>query len=96
MQKKLPYICPSCAATLQVHSLACAQCDTQVTGSFPLPELLQLTEDEQRFVLEFIRNSGSLKLMAEQLKLSYPSVRNILDDIIGKLNVSVQTEKKKK
>jgi len=95
MQKKLPYICPSCTAPLQVQSLACSQCDTQVTGSFPLPELLQLNEEEQRFVLEFIRSSGSLKQMAEQLKLSYPSVRNILDDIIEKLNATKAGTKKK-
>ena len=96
MLKKLPYICPSCAATLEVQRLACSQCDTQVTGSFPLPELLQLTEEEQHFVLEFVKSSGSLKVMAEQLKLSYPSVRNLLDDIIGKLSQSTEKDKKKK
>lgn len=96
MQKKLPYICPSCTEALHVQSLACDQCDTQVTGSFPLPALLQLSEEEQKFIFEFICNSGSLKLMAEQMKLSYPSVRNILDDIIEKLNAAVNITSKKK
>ena len=96
MQKKLPHICPSCAASIQVQSLVCTQCDTQITGSFPLPELLQLSEEEQQFVLEFVRKSGSLKLMAEQLKLSYPTVRNMLDNIIEKLNAFSKADKKKK
>lgn len=85
MQKKLPYSCPSCAALLQVTSLTCPQCETQVSGTFPLPVLSQLSEDEQKFVLSFVKSSGSLKIMAEQLKLSYPTVRNLLDDIIGKI-----------
>lgn len=88
MQKKLPYICPSCTAPLRVQGLVCLQCETQVTGSFPLPELAQLTEEEQQFILEFVKSSGSLKLMAAQLKLSYPSVRNLLDDIIEKLKAN--------
>jgi len=83
-------------APVQVQRLTCTRCDTQITGSFPLPELLQLTDDELQFLLEFVKKSGSLKLMAEQLKLSYPTVRNMLDAIIGKLNTFSDTEKKKK
>ena len=86
MLKKLPFICPGCAAELQVRQLACTVCDTAVSGSFSLPVLSRLSEEEQQFVLDFVKNSGSLKLMAEQLKLSYPSVRNLLDDIITKIN----------
>lgn len=70
MQKKLPYSCPSCSTILQVTSLTCPQCDTQVSGTFPLPALSQLSEDEKQFVLDFVKCSGSLKIMAEQLKLS--------------------------
>ena len=51
-----------------------------------MPALLQLSADEQEFVLAFVKCSGSLKEMASQLKLSYPTVRNLLDDIIDKLN----------
>ncbi len=96
MQKKLPVICPSCAAALQVQSMVCNACDTQITGSFALPALLQLSTDEQQFLLAFVKNSGSLKFMAEQLKLSYPTVRNMLDDIIEKLNQFDTPEKKRK
>lgn len=86
MNKKLPFICPSCTAALQVQSLSCPGCDTVVSGHFPLPVLSQLGEEEQLFILDFVKSSGSLKLMAEKLKLSYPSVRNRLDDIITHLN----------
>lgn len=83
--KKLPHICPSCEAALQVTALTCEQCDTVVSGKFHLPVLAQLNNAEQDFILNFVKSSGSLKEMAQKLGLSYPSVRNLLDDIILKL-----------
>jgi len=37
-------------------------------------------------VLDFVKSSGSLNEMAQKLGLSYPTVRNRLDDIIAQLN----------
>ena len=85
MQKNLPHICPSCASTLRVKSLVCEQCHTEVSGLFSLPLLASLTQQEQDFIIEFVKSSGSLKIMAQQLGLSYPTVRNLLDDIILKI-----------
>jgi hypothetical protein len=87
MQKKLPQSCPSCSAQLHVRSMRCATCDTEVTGAYPLPLLASLSAEEQDFVLSFVKSSGSLKVMAQQMGLSYPTVRNILDDLIEKLNL---------
>jgi hypothetical protein len=56
-----------------------------VEGLYPLPALASLPREDQEFVLDFIKSSGSLKEMAALLKVSYPTVRNRLDDIIGKL-----------
>ena len=44
-----------------------------------------LSPEDQEFVLQFVKASGSLKQMAKLLDVSYPTVRNRLDDIIGKL-----------
>jgi hypothetical protein len=57
----------------------------QIEGRFALPDLLLLEREEQEFVLAFVRASGSLKEMGEQLKLSYPTVRIRLNEIIEKL-----------
>ena len=49
--------------------------------------LKQLFADrEQQFVIDFIKSSGSLKDMAKNMGVSYPTVRNVLDDLIDKLN----------
>lgn len=85
LKKQLPFHCPSCATNLQVTELGCPACETRISGSFPLPVLVRLSEIDQQFILDFVKSSGSLKLMAQQMKLSYPTVRNLLDDIIEKL-----------
>ena len=84
--KRFPTICPSCGGVLSVKSLQCAECQTTVQGEFAIHPLLRLSTDEQQFVLAFIKCSGSLKQMAADMGLSYPTVRNILDNIIEKLN----------
>lgn len=83
MEKKLPILCPSCGSDLQVQSLKCCDCDTTITGQYDLPVLLKLDAKDQEFILNFVKSSGSLKLMASQLGLSYPTVRNMLDDLIS-------------
>jgi hypothetical protein len=84
-KKNFPTICPSCGGQLSVKSLHCAECDTTVQGEFAVHPLLRLSAEEQQFVLSFIKCSGSLKQMAADMGLSYPTVRNILDEIISKL-----------
>jgi len=85
MSKKLPICCPSCQSELNVHSLQCSNCQTSINGSFELPLFLKLEPKEQDLVIEFVISSGSLKVMAQQLKLSYPTVRNMLDELIKKI-----------
>jgi hypothetical protein len=83
--KKLPVICPSCSGGLQVQNLKCVECDTSISGAFDLPLFLKLDSRDQAFIIDFVMASGSLKVMAQKLGLSYPTVRNMLDDIIHKI-----------
>lgn len=85
VKKSFPTTCPSCGGVLSVKSLHCAECDTTVQGEFAIHPILRLSAEEQSFVMAFVRCSGSLKQMAADMGLSYPTVRNILDDIISKL-----------
>jgi hypothetical protein len=82
----LPTICPSCDKRLKVKELLCENCGTEVEGVYELPVLASLSASDQQFVLQFIKVSGSLKEMAKHLGLSYPTVRNRLDDIINRIN----------
>ena len=90
MQGQLPKSCPSCGAGLRVARLACPDCETLVSGSYPLPALARLSDDDQEFVLSFILSSGSLKQMAKLYGVSYPTVRNRLDDLISLLSAAIE------
>ena len=85
MERRLPYSCPSCNSALKITKLHCDECETEVSGSFDFPAVSRLEPKDQQFLYAFILSSGSLKDMAQQMKLSYPTVRNMLDDIIEKL-----------
>ena len=82
---RLPTKCPSCGAALTVKRMACPDCHTEVEGGFALPILAGLNSDEQDFILKFVGASGSLKEMARLLGVSYPTVRNRLDEVIARL-----------
>jgi hypothetical protein len=81
----LPTSCPSCQHQLKVKCLKCESCQTEVSGLYDLPTLALLSSEDQQFILRFVINSGSLKEMASELKLSYPTVRNMLNEIINKI-----------
>jgi hypothetical protein len=87
----MPTICPACSSRVKVKSLVCQNCDTQIEGLYQLPPLARLSPEDQLFLLDFIKSSGSLKEMARLLRLSYPTVRNRLDEIIERVKLAEQT-----
>jgi hypothetical protein len=84
-KKMMPYACPSCQNALKAVRLTCGACGTAVEGGFDLPVLARLDAEDQLFLLSFLKSSGSLKEMARQQGVSYPTVRNRLDALIGKV-----------
>ena len=90
--KVLPAICPSCNSQLNVKSLVCERCQTEIQGQYELPPLSRLSIDDQGFIIEFIKASGSLKKMAGLLRLSYPTVRNRLDEIIERVKFAEKSK----
>ena len=90
--KSLPHNCPACSSQLKVKVLACEHCQTEISGMFNMPVLSQLSRDESAFIIDFVKSSGSLKLMAQKMGLSYPTVRNRLDEIIHKIETNEKRE----
>ena len=75
-----------------MHVMQCRECSTKIEGDYPLPALMRLKEEDLRFVSDFVLCSGSLKALAQKMGLSYPSVRNRLDDIISELERLEESE----
>jgi len=83
---KLITSCPSCQdASVVVTKIECQSCGTKFEGEFEVPRLLKLSADDLAFVEQFLLTSGSLKDMAKKLSVSYPTVRNLLNNIIEEI-----------
>lgn len=80
-----PATCPVCSGELVVTSLRCRECDTSLQGRFASAAFSQLTDEQLAFVELFVRNEGKITRMEADLKLSYPTIRNRLLDIIRAL-----------
>ena len=55
--------------------------DISIEGSFSLPPLVNLSAEDQVFVIAFIRSDGSIKDMEKMFDISYPTVKNRINRI---------------
>ncbi|MEA3335185.1 MAG: DUF2089 domain-containing protein [Chloroflexota bacterium] len=84
--------CPVCGQGMAVTRLHCRSCDTFLEGSFALSRFASLTQEQFSFLETFIRCQGKLSWVGEELKLSYPTVRNRLNDVIQALGFEIMDE----
>ncbi|PKO14705.1 MAG: hypothetical protein CVU39_13325 [Chloroflexi bacterium HGW-Chloroflexi-10] len=81
---KLPGQCPICHSDLEVTRVYCPHCDTAIEGHFaPSANPFGILNKEQmNFLMTFIRCEGRFNRMEEELNLSYPTLRNRLQEIL--------------
>ena len=77
--------CPYCSSKMGIRTLHCTSCGVDITGDFAPSRLLDLSPEDQEFVVQFVLASGSLKKIAEVYGVSYPTVRSRLDRLIERL-----------
>ena len=56
-----------------------------VEGHFTLPQLAQLSPEDQVFVVAFLRSHGSIKEMEQTFGVSYPTIKARLNRISSQL-----------
>ena len=93
----LPAVCPFCNGQLQVTHLYCPECDTHVEGRFVGGVFSQLKPEHLAFVERFVAKlqpeqlalvetfvhcEGKINRMETELGLSYPTIRNRLNEVI--------------
>ncbi len=79
--------CPVCEEDLVVTRYYCVNCDTTIEGHFAAESspFANLTPEQMQFLLVFVRCEGKLNRMEEEMKLSYPTLRSRLVDIVRAL-----------
>ncbi len=88
--------CPYCFSQVHVTGLHCDTCDTDITSRFAVPQFLHLSAEQQKFATDFIIASGSLKEIAAQYGVSYPTVRARLDRLIEALSGEKQPQQERR
>jgi hypothetical protein len=73
--------CPACGGPLVITECRCANCQLQLRGEFTLGSFSTLSEDQLAFVRVFLRARGNLSEVEKVLGVSYPTIRNKLDEI---------------
>jgi hypothetical protein len=80
-----PTRCPICQSELTVVRLHCSSCDTSIEGNFSLGQFPNLTPDQLEFIFTFVRCEGKINRMEQELGVSYPTIRNRLNEVIRAL-----------
>lgn len=74
--------CPVCGEDLVVARYRCESCDTSIEGRFENSAFPGLNGEQIEFVKTFVRCEGRIKRMEDELHVSYPTIRNLLQDVI--------------
>ena len=77
--------CPVCDGELMVIRLHCDTCDTSIEGRFANSAFAGLTAEQLDFVETFVRCEGKMNRLADELAMSYPTLRNRLHEVIRTL-----------
>jgi len=77
--------CPVCDGELTVTRLHCDACETAIEGRFANGAFAGLTPEQLDFVETFVRCEGKITRMEEEMALSYPTIRNRLQEVIRAL-----------
>lgn len=84
--------CPVCNSKLHINRLACPSCKAE----YPIDEELSSFDylsDKQKELLEaFLRHKGNLKLVGEELDISYPTVNKRYEELLIALGLKEKEE----
>ena len=96
MEIPVPGSCQICGEHLIIERVACDTCGCAVEGDFTLPRLARLSLEEQKFIEILVTLSGNLKNVASTLGVSYPTVRNRLDNVIASLDALAKADQSRR
>ena len=78
--------CPACGGTLIITECRCTDCSLQMRGEFTPAKFSLLSPEHLAFIEVFLRVRGNLTEAERVLGVSYPTIRNKLDEINAELD----------
>ena len=92
MEKEVIGYCPACNNKLVATKLTCKTCHLDITGDFQLSKYSYLAKDEQNYLALFLQSEGSFKDVQAELGITYQKAKQILSDILAKLDLKEERE----
>lgn len=93
-KQKVIGACPICQHHLHIEQLGCEHCGTKISGHFMPNKFSVLSKEHLHFIEIFIKKRGNIKEIEKELGISYPTVRNKLDEVIIALGHQVSSEQR--
>ncbi|MVB10930.1 hypothetical protein CAFE_16310 [Caprobacter fermentans] len=85
MAYSAPTKCSVCGSELQITRLTCPNCSSEITGTFAPCRYCSLDEKQKLFLDTFLKCRGNIKEVERTLSVSYPTVKNMLEDLLAAL-----------
>lgn len=80
--------CPACRGTLRVTTLRCPDCGMELRNAFDLSAFDLLSGEQFAFLTTFLKDRGNLKEVQSDLRISYPTAKRKLDELLAALGLS--------
>lgn len=90
--------CPSCKNKLSIVTLKCNNCGLEIHNEFAGNIFDSLNNEQYNFLIAFLKNRGNMKMLQNELNISYPYAKKRLDELLvalDLLNVENMTYNKK-
>ena len=81
----LPGNCPSCGEGMTATVVVCGACGVEVSGEFVPCPVCRLGARDRELLDLFLSSRGNLKRMERRLAVSYPTVRQRVDDLLTRM-----------
>ncbi len=88
--------CPGCGGPLVITECHCNECGLTMRAEFKPPQFATLSQDQLTFIRIFLRARGNLSEVEKLLGVSYPSIRNKLDEINKTLDAEEAESERKR
>ncbi len=90
MRYQVPGKCSICGHEITITGFVCSHCHTRTEGEFTPCRFCSLEREQADFIEAFLKCRGNIKDVEKELGLSYPTIRNRLDEVLQALNLSAK------
>ena len=80
-----PSRCSVCGSEMEITRLTCPNCSSEISGHFTPCRYCSLNERQKLFLDTFLKSRGNIKEVERALSVSYPTVKNMLEELLAAL-----------